>query len=519
VRDVYACSFNLRPSGRGDDGLSLAAALALEWVFARHHPGASPDANLERGVWEEGPNRAEWQMLQVPLHPDRLWSLTYSHPDASDQTLAWRTTVQLAEERAAARFTLRLAIEPTEMRVAPANFAVWRPQLVKMIAERFDGEIDGRPVSYWPTQVTTDTTPDLVALMLDPRRRLPVVVASVDPRLGRPSVDVRALADRLTGIAHTFAFATGEGAWELTRRLGDQRLSVFQGAVRVYWPGFDIAANPYDHRLWMPERIEAFDSSRQSFVERISRLVSSVAVLRVPADPLARRLLRVADERIQAELAEYRARPADALDPEFAQELVDEVSRLVDVNRIQAREIERLTDEVEAKDRNFAEMAREYGMAAVVEPHVEEEAEIQTLLDAVDRAERDYADCLVFLPEARESADGWTYPNVTKFAYALQSIGEIARRWQRDQLPAGFAGAFQEAGLEYDPDVAVTTVGRTGREYIRRYKGRDITLGPHVGLGRGTSAGNLARIYWWVDEAEQRFVIGHAGRHLRDTTT
>ncbi len=46
-----------------------------------------------------------------------------------------------------------------------------------------------------------------------------------------------------------------------------------------------------------------------------------------------------------------------------------------------------------------------------------------------------------------------------------------------------------------------------------------ILLGPHVALGDGGSADSIFRLYWYLDDDERQFVIGHAGRHLDDSTT
>jgi len=158
-------------------------------------------------------------------------------------------------------------------------------------------------------------------------------------------------------------------------------------------------------------------------------------------------------------------------------------------------------------------------MAPTSEGDFEGETEVTTPREAVDVVAGSYSDVIVFLPEALESVDECTYPNVEKLYSALRTIGDVARGWRAGRLGAGFQGAFKDAGFEYAPGVSNLTVGRTGSQYVRQYRGREILLGPHVKLGKGTSAALLARVYWWVDEDEKQFVIGHVGRHLKDGTT
>ena len=521
MRDVYACSFNLEAAAFGvEEAFDVAVAETLGWAFGHYQDRAAlGDLDRASGSWERQADYIEWRTLAVEGLPDRLWSMVYVQRDRLDDSLAWRTSVQVGRASGILRFTLRLAIDPTELRILPAKFEVGRPGIVPILAEKLTGTIDGLRVSRLPTLITSGEVGGLVDLLLLPERRMPVVVLSVDPRYGRPLVDPRRTADRLVGVAHVAALQSGEPAWEITNRLGNLRLSVFNGAVRVYWPGFTLDANPFDHRLWVPDRIDELESSGRSFIEQLTRLVSSVAVLRVPGDPLARRLLTLADHQRREEMEELRLRIAAAPD-EFTSDLWADYERVLDTNKDLARRIEELEGAKAAIQQNFAAMARELSISGELgDSDTADAYEVLTLLDAVDAAAKEFADELVFLPPARESADGWTYPNVPKLHLALRTIGAIVRRWRLNDLPAGFAGAFKEAGLDYAPGVSTLTVGQTGSEYVRTHNGTRIILGPHVKLGKGTSAGNLARIYWWVDEDTRQFVIGHVGRHLEDGTT
>jgi hypothetical protein len=78
--------------------------------------------------------------------------------------------------------------------------------------------------------------------------------------------------------------------------------------------------------------------------------------------------------------------------------------------------------------------------------------------------------------------------------------------------------AFEEAGLPFKADVSQTALGKYPQEYRRSYDGKTVMLGPHIAFGAGTPR-TCVRIYFYIDEAARRFVVGHVGNHLRDTTT
>ena len=91
-----------------------------------------------------------------------------------------------------------------------------------------------------------------------------------------------------------------------------------------------------------------------------------------------------------------------------------------------------------------------------------------------------------------------------------ESIGSVARR----------------LGLDWIPDTTEWG-GTRGRHYDVTWNGRKFRLGPHVRLGTGAGAGSTARIYGFFFDGDgdgdgddgRRFVVGHVGRHLPDSTT
>ncbi len=94
-------------------------------------------------------------------------------------------------------------------------------------------------------------------------------------------------------------------------------------------------------------------------------------------------------------------------------------------------------------------------------------------------------------------------------------MAEIIKRWRADALPGGFEPAFRELTGGYVADISDTARTKYRSEYERKIDGKTFLLGPHLKFGQGT-AEYCARIYWWVDREQRRFVIGHIGVHLRD---
>lgn len=61
-------------------------------------------------------------------------------------------------------------------------------------------------------------------------------------------VDATGLGERIGDAADVYSIPTGDVTWRLTALL-PEKLDVYGGAVRVWWPGVSGDSNPYDHPL------------------------------------------------------------------------------------------------------------------------------------------------------------------------------------------------------------------------------------------------------------------------------
>ena len=137
-----------------------------------------------------------------------------------------------------------------------------------------------------------------------------------------------------------------------------------------------------------------------------------------------------------------------------------------------------------------------------------------TVLDAVQKA-KDEANCCVFLPDAAASAAASMFPSPPAVLTYLRNIERVVSMWRRGELQGKtFEQAFVEVGQPGYRAGISQTAASTG-DYNRVYKGRSITLGPHLARGVGPVT-RILRIYWWVDQETRTFVIGHVGMKLRD---
>lgn len=90
------------------------------------------------------------------------------------------------------------------------------------------------------------SVPAFVQLLLDPRRSQPVV--AVTTRHGAALLDADLLARAIGDAATVVTIPTGDATRALAARL-PEKLCVYGGAGRIWWPGLTPESDPYEHPL------------------------------------------------------------------------------------------------------------------------------------------------------------------------------------------------------------------------------------------------------------------------------
>lgn len=196
-------------------------------------------------------------------------------------------------------------------------------------------------------------------------------------------------------------------------------------------------------------------------------------------------------------------------------------------------EIVRLHDELDAaradseRDRRtIADLSSLVGRpepAAHEEPEAIEEDEPGSVLEAVQRAAAT-ARHLRFAPRAFATAEDSPFRRPGLVLRTLRQLDELAARHAEGDMGMSLSQAAREVGItQYKAGVSELARTRWRDEYLVSIDGQEVELGPHVGLGSGSGAGFVARIYLHVadggDGLPRGITVGAVGRHLPDTTT
>jgi hypothetical protein len=261
---------------------------------------------------------------------------------------------------------------------------------------------------------------------------------------------------------------------------------------------------------------DALGRERDGHAARIAELQAEVETLRAAA----------------AATADARAGGVDLeLLEEMERALADQAATQQARDELHER-MERLRAEREQDRRTIAELTQllarvdAEGGDGLVAPEAEPEAPPATVLEAVERAAAE-AQHLRFAPKAFETAADSPFRRPGLVLRTLRGLDELAGRYAAGDMGKSLGQAAAEHGItQWKPDIAETTRKRYEDDYSFALEGssRKLWVGPHIGLGSGSGAQFIARIYLHVSDGSdpdvpRGIVVAVVGRHLPDSTT
>ena len=145
----------------------------------------------------------------------------------------------------------------------------------------------------------------------------------------------------------------------------------------------------------------------------------------------------------------------------------------------------------------------------------------ETPLEALQLAERAFADRIIVLPRARKSAEEFVKGDPGEVWAVLRSVAVTLHSLLFCERERGLANAFRDrTGYELalrDAKGANRNAAQKAERMVM-YEGtqRDATM--HI-KGRGTRKGESLRVHFFVDYDKKKIVIVHCGEHLTTDRT
>jgi hypothetical protein len=360
-----ALGARLTLDSKGVAGVALFEAAAQRtWLWGTAGLKTATEAFAE-GEVQEG--ALSVNAVRCDAGDRALCRIAAHRPDAWDPSTLWRTTVDIVRTGDAVEVGVAVEQDMRHHRVPPSPL---HPPLLALLHDLVaEGATAGsqRVRDTAEPVIGTEQIDALVrSCLLDAGRRLPVVLFSAikeedgiyPPEAGSPALTAR----ELCGLAHVYVMPRVEDSHRLTKRL--RMLSVYDGAVRIYWPRFRLSDPPPRHPLHLRQRLNT--GSGPAIIRRV---VEAGARSYRPPDGTAALLATRWREQEQARIATITSDP----DPvRQASLLRDELLRVVDANVTLEHEMDTLRHQLmRATDRSDDLEAELAGLQLVPEASTE----------------------------------------------------------------------------------------------------------------------------------------------------
>jgi len=533
VQDVLALQADLS-GGDASSAVEAARHETLRWMAHRDRVGHLPDAAWRFESFDQfSEGNKAWGTRLVTDSLDwwaaRCDIFTAGREDGISRSFT--TEVSIVRHGARGRLAVHQSVATHEGQPATAPTV---PGLVRQLATMPGLVVDGHDLAERPWLVDCQGADDLVDLIEDRDRQLPVVVVSLGEGENDPASAVIAVDDcskKVLGLAH-YAVVTGPATFALTERWGNV-WSCFRRAVRIYWPGFDRdEQSPYDHPLFLPSVIEAWPQRYGvAFEERLKRELGSASLRRLRPDREIPRFAKVRQAALEEERS--RARAAGRSDAELLRLVETEVAGLKQqLAESTAQTLEHLEEE-EARTRAADERAKEAEAryAALLrwkDAQQKRNVSVQpsrpsppaTLDELSTWCEDHLVGSLILTGRAAHAAKKGEFRDLQIVGDALLLLAREYRDWRIQGEPArqAYEGELERLKLYNEPTGG--DVSRSGDEFFVSYEGTKRVLDMHLKNGGNTrDPKRCFRLYYFWDEDKRLCVIGSLPGHLRTGAT
>jgi hypothetical protein len=310
------------------------AAAQRTWLWATSGLKTATDLLTEGELQENG---LKVTVVRCDSGSRSLCRVAVHRPDQWDPSILWLTTVDAVRTGDIVEIGVSVEQDMRHLRVPPSPLAAPLVALLHDFVEQGATAGTQRLRAAPDALVGSERIDSFVqSCLLDPGRRLPVVLFSAvkeeDGVYPTDAGDPALTALELCGLAHVFVMPRVEDSHRLTKRLG--MLSVYDGAVRIYWPRLRLTDPPPRHPLHLRQRLNT--ASGPAIIRRV---VEAGARSYRPPDGTATLLATRWREHEQERIAAITTDPDPARQASL---LRDELLRVIDAKVALEHEIETL---------------------------------------------------------------------------------------------------------------------------------------------------------------------------------
>jgi hypothetical protein len=477
-----------------------------------------------------------------------ILAMAYGHPDSTVHGRFWTTRVGLRTDWEHACADVTIVTETTDVSVQSGLAPVMtsRPGVVLDLINHC-GLIDDMLVAD-VQELKLSELAHFKGEMEAPSRRYAIVLISPDPFSEDPEVDPIAVLNQVVGLANVFYIPNKREAKIIADTLG-HRLGAWSGSVNILYPpqkNGHIPSTILLQKHLINLRMEQVDLARH-FLHLITHRLNLMHYREEVSPEDVRRLA------LDREIEELEAKGI-ILEQVEIQKLGLEEQLEAHANTINQKNeiIEKLRQSINAKDveiekeRKKAERAEGHWIESEEEleklrPQVEaltlaletrkksnpgetevEQVPLQSVLDAVQRADELYSGILDFSLNSKSEHKNSSFENPEEVFKALEWL---ATRYAPSKSTGGLGDPDQDlrkwlSGWRFSGHQSQATMSASKEWYLcprRDHRGGHIWLEEHIKSGNSRKAEETIRIAFAWDDDRRVLIIGYIGQHQENT--
>jgi predicted HicB family RNase H-like nuclease len=332
------------------------------------------------------------------------------------------------------------------------------------------------------------------------------------------------MMDWLLGFAHVAALKDQETTDQWTETVG-QHMACYNGAIRIYWPGWRPDNPSINHKLYLPWYLPTDHAEAPKLIFGLLARVSSFRLMEGETVSKVQSLFQQKEkdksEKLKKQLEIYKKKAVQT-DNKEQEQFLEAFEKTLQENDLIKEENKSLKEELATAKDNLEALCRSSGTESInaedcgmpVEPR-----EFLTVLEAAKAASQDFSGNLHFLNTSFASAANSPFARPEEVYQHFKALNDLVAEWREKEgkLGRGWKDWFDEHGIaDYKAQISQTTKGKYGDEYKFIYKGERKFFEPHFTLGSGDPNRCLS-IHWYQDDDDLTVIIGHCGKHLRNT--
>lgn len=513
ARLIYACRFEITI----ESGLNEVVDSYCNWLMHHYRERRGIDGFFfdpnDTNKAENLPDNHNLSSTVYETEIGKVIRILWSFPDNRDSGLHWSNEVRMGQFGDRCSVEHLISIESVIYNLAPARLRFGSPRVIREICSTRSTYIGDMHVRATPYVLCEENLSDFLNLLTSDLRQIPLVLLAPYARGESNAIDTSQLAQNLAGVAIVVQIIDPEITWDFADEVGSL-LSCYDGAARIYWPGFSKDSLPHDHRLFLGTWIKQVGDSAAR--RSIGRTVFSVAVFRFVSDHRIDSVMRAAEAAARQKQLDERKAAGDNFWEDYERDLarLDEAEREIRDLRIENANL-KANQKILISDAFIPNEPEEISK--------EEKIMVSSVAEAVQEA-RNRMHNIEFLPTALSSAKKSPFQRPNDIYEALMSLDGIVEDWRKRRENEGSGGDIlqhlQSRGLgkRSSMHISNTTRGKYRTHYEFDYQNERRLFEPHITIGSGDH-NSCASIHFIFDQEREKMVIAHVGKHLPNTRT